>query len=93
MAPAAACEVNQMTAIRREIGAAFVDPPSQPLSELELIGIAIPTNRADGVHGAAPEHNSIPRFGRQENVEPSRKRHCALFASGNNAVGRWSQSI
>lgn len=89
MPRAAAGEVNQMTAVGREICAAFVDPASQPLSELELIGIAIPTNRADGVHRPAPEHDSIPRPGRQQNVEASRKRHFRLFVSENSRFVIW----
>ena len=73
MPAAAAGEIDEVAAVGREIGTAFVDAAAQPLTEFELVCFAVPPDRADGVGRAAPEDQAHRRLGSEQNVQPGRK--------------------
>lgn len=57
-----------MTAARRDIAAALVDSASQPLTQTEVIGLAIPQDRAYALGGPAADDDTYARASGKEHM-------------------------
>ena len=63
-------EVDQVTAIGRKVGATFVDPPDQPLTQAEGIGGTIPEVARHMPRWPTAKHHSRPGIPREQHVQP-----------------------
>ncbi len=59
---AATREVDEVAAIGRKVGTAFVNTSAKPLPELEFVRRTIPANGAYRVRGTSSEHQAERRF-------------------------------
>src|SRR5688572_33397565 len=67
------CEVDQILAIRRDVGALPITSPVKPLPYSKLIVLAVPQNGAYLFRRATPNNHPHTRFTRQQNMNSSLK--------------------
>src|SRR6185312_8499683 len=58
LAQATTREVDEVAAIGRKVGPAFINPAAKPLAEFEFIGRAVPANRTYRVSRTPAEHQT-----------------------------------